>query len=309
MAGKLTISTGVWVGFGTLYLARDLGYFSEQGLDVELTESGGEAEAMLAAMAAGRLSGSCDTVEMMARTRTDALCFKAVVVLDDSSGADGILTAPDVQDIREFKGQPIALHEGSSSDLLLKYLARREGMAESDFKIVNMRPDDTAAAFIAGRVPAAVTYEPNLTFVAAAHKGKVLFDSSQAPGLIVDVVVLRCEIIEQQPQDVQALVAGILKASDFIQTHPDQAFDIMRKYVGGYLDSAAQFGAAAKGAHYYGAADNFAYLGSAAAPGKVQALLNLLIEIEGAQIRKPLYTDLIEPKFLNAAGTPPPTGQ
>src|ERR1700733_13719908 len=56
-AGKLSITTGVWVGFGSLYLARDLGIFAEQGLDVELSESGGETESIVAAMASGRVSG------------------------------------------------------------------------------------------------------------------------------------------------------------------------------------------------------------------------------------------------------------
>lgn len=61
-AGTLSIGHTTWVGYGTLYLARDLGYFKELGLDLELTTIE-EASMYMAAQASGKLSGSASTID------------------------------------------------------------------------------------------------------------------------------------------------------------------------------------------------------------------------------------------------------
>jgi len=121
-------------------------------------------------------------------------------------------------------------------------------MTEADVKVTNMTADDAAAAFIAGQIPAAVTWEPHLTLVRTQKKGKVLVDSSSTPGAIVDVVELSCSLIEKQPDDVKALVKGLYKANEFIKSDPQKAYEIMAKGVGGYLSKPEDFAAAAEDA-------------------------------------------------------------
>ncbi|MFP3408654.1 ABC transporter substrate-binding protein, partial [Pseudomonas sp. SIMBA_065] len=91
--------------------------------------------------------------------------------------------------------------EGSTSQFWLSYLLKKHGMTMSDITVQNMTADDAATAFIAGRVPAAVTWEPHLSMVRDKKQGKVLIDSSSTPGVIVDVVALNCAVIEKQPED------------------------------------------------------------------------------------------------------------
>ena len=55
-------------------------------------------------------------------------------------------------------------------------------MTMSDITVQNMTADDAATAFIAGRVPAAVTWEPHLSMVRTKQQGKVLIDSSRPRG-------------------------------------------------------------------------------------------------------------------------------
>jgi NitT/TauT family transport system substrate-binding protein len=95
-------------------------------------------------------------------------------------------------------------------------------MTMSDITVQNMTADDAATAFIAGRVPAAVTWEPHLSMVRDKQQGKVLIDSSSTPGVIVDVVALNCTVIDKQPEDVKALVAGLYKAVQYTKDHPSR---------------------------------------------------------------------------------------
>lgn len=100
------------------------------------------------------------------------------------------------------------MNKGSVSQVWFNILLKQAGMTEKDVSIVNMTADDAAAAFMAGQIGVAVTWEPHLTLAKEQKVGKVLVSSDQTPGLIVDVIALRCDVIEKQPEDVKALVAG-----------------------------------------------------------------------------------------------------
>ncbi|MEK1904486.1 MAG: ABC transporter substrate-binding protein, partial [Pseudomonas sp.] len=273
-AGSLTIGHTTWVGYGTLYLARDLGYFKEQGLDVDFTVI--EESAMyMAAQASGKLSGSASTIDEILKYRSKDFCFKAVAALDESHGGDGVLVGKDVTSLEQLKGQSVAVNEGSVSQFWLSYLLKQKGMSMSDLEIQNMTADDAATAFIAGRVPAAVTWEPHLSLVKAKGQGKVLIDSSETPGVIVDVVALSCDVIDKQPDDVKALVSGLYKAVEYTKTHPQEAYAIMAKGVGGYLSDPKDLAEAAKGVKFYDQAMSEKLLGTPGKSGDIAGIIKL----------------------------------
>ena len=83
-----------------------------------------------------------------------------------------------------------------------------------------MTADDAAAAFIAGRVPVAVTWEPNLTLVKTKKVGKVLIDSSATPGVIVDVLALSCKTIKEKAERREGRHQGALSRR---RLHEDQS--------------------------------------------------------------------------------------
>ncbi|WP_248804372.1 ABC transporter substrate-binding protein [Pseudomonas sp. MWU13-2100] len=298
-AGTLSIGHTTWVGYGTLYLAQDLGYFKEKGLSVELPTIE-EASMYMAAQASGKLSGSASTLDEILKYRPQ-FCFKAVAALDESHGGDGVLVGKEVNSLQELKGKAVAVNEGSVSQFWLNYLLKNAGMKMSDLTIQNMTADDAATAFIAGRVPAAVTWEPHLSTVREKHTGKVLVDSSSTPGVIVDVVALNCEVVEKQPEDVKALVAGLYKAVQYTREHPKEAYAIMAKGVGGYLADPAELASAAKGVRFYDQAMSEALLGSNGSKGAAEGVLKLANETASELQGKPYnvsYADLIDNRFI-----------
>lgn len=300
-AGKLSLSMTVWVGYGPMFLARDMGFFKKRGLDVDLKIVSDSALSM-GAMAAGQIQGTAVTLDEILKYRSPEFCFKAVMALDDSHGADGMVTGKNITSIAELKGKKVALNEGSTSQFWFNYLLAQQGMTQSDFKVVNMTADDAAAAFIAGRVPAAVTWEPNLSFVKEHDKGKVLVSSAATPGVILDVLALRCDTIKNDPQDVQALVDGILEAVDYTNAHPKEAYADMAKSVGGYLSNPADFAAAAAGVNFYTASMNKTYFGTVQQPGPAAGVIKLGLEIWGklSKIKMPItYPDVIDPSFID----------
>ncbi|WP_339651246.1 ABC transporter substrate-binding protein [Halopseudomonas pelagia] len=299
-AGTLSIGHTTWVGYGTLYLARDLGYFKDAGLDVELTVIE-EASMYMAAQASGQLSGSASTIDEILKYRSNGFCFKAVAALDESYGGDGIVVSDDIDDISGLKGKSVAVNEGSVSQFWLSYLLKNAGMSMADIKVQNMTADDAATAFIAGRVPAAVTWEPNLTAIRQKGVGKVLVDSSSTPGVIVDVVALSCDVIEEQPEDVKALVSGLYKAVEYTKTHPEEAYAIMAKGVGGYLSKPEDLAEAAQGVKFYDQSMSEKLLGTPGQQGDIAGIISLANEtwslLQG-KTYEVSYEDLIDTRFV-----------
>ncbi len=298
-AGTMKLGMTTWVGYGPLFLARDLGYFKEKGLEVDL-QIIEEASIYMAAVAAGELDGNASTIDEIMKYRSPEFCFKAVYALDDSHGGDGVLTSADVNSLADIKGMEVGMNEGSVSQFWFNILLKQAGMTEADVKIVNMTADDAAAAFMADRIPVAITWEPHLTLAKTANKGKVLIDSTETPGMIVDVVDLTCDYIEKNPADVQAMVDGLYKANEFIKSNPEKAYEIMAKGVGGWLSDPKEFAASAAGVNFYGAERNAEFFGGKEA-GESGKLITLGGEIWGGFKKLKMdikYDDLVDTSFL-----------
>ena len=296
-AGKMSLGMTTWVGYGPLFLARDMGYFKEGGLDVDL-QVVDDSAIYMAAVAAGKLDGDASTIDEIMKYRSKDVCFKSVYALDDSHGGDGLLAPSSVKSVKDLKGMEVALNEGSTSEFWFTILLKQNGMTLNDVKVVNMTADDAAAAFMADRVPVAVTWEPHLTLAKKANKGQVLIDSSKLPGVIVDVVALNCDYIKKNPKDVAALVNGLYKANEFIKTNQAKAYEIMAKGVGGWLKEPKDFADAAAGVNFYGKARNAEFLkgGDAGEAGK---LLKLGSEIYASKLKMPIkYADMVDSSFL-----------
>ncbi|MDO6966744.1 ABC transporter substrate-binding protein [Rhizobium alvei] len=298
-AGTMKLGMTTWVGYGPLFLARDLGYFKEKGLEVDL-QIIEEASIYMAAVAAGELDGNASTIDEIMKYRSPDFCFKAVYALDDSHGGDGILAPAGIKDLAGIKGMEVGMNEGSVSQFWFNILLKQAGMTEADVKITNMTADDAAAAFMADRIPVAVTWEPHLTLAKQANKGQVLIDSSKTPGLIVDVVALNCSYIEKNAADVQALVDGLYKANEFIKANPEKAYEIMAKGVGGWLSKPADFASSAAGVNFYGKERNAEFFKDGAA-GESGKLVTLGGEIWGSFKKLKMdvkYEDLVDTQFL-----------
>lgn len=261
-AQTLHIGYSTWVGYGPLFLARDNRYFDEAGVNVELTNIE-DPKLRFAALAAGKLDGLVTTLDTMSLYWKPNFQFQAVVGLDDSKGGDGIVATDAIKSIKDLRGKRVAFNEGSVSHFFLSVLLRQNGMTEKDVKGINMRQDDAGAAFLSGKVDAAVTWEPWLSRAKRAPHGHILVDSSQTPGLIVDVMVIRRGVITAHPDAVRAAVVGWYKGVEYWKKNPDDADRIMAKAVGGWLKDVKTFQETLDGVRYYDEAINRDYM----APG------------------------------------------
>jgi NitT/TauT family transport system substrate-binding protein len=197
----------------------------------------------------------------------DGYPMRYILAVDNSNGGDGIVSRREIDGIAGLKGRTVAFEEGSVSQFFLNALLTRAGLTQADVKPVNMTATDAGVAFVAGRVDAAVTWEPHLSLGAQSDDGKILITSAEAPGLIVDVVAVSVETLAARESEIAGFVRGWQKALDYLDSNPDEAYEIMAKGVGGWLTDPNEFKAAASGIEYLSLDRNRELFGTTDAPG------------------------------------------
>lgn len=230
--GKVLLGQASWIGYAPLYLADKKGFFDDHGADVDVQffESKSDSKS---ALAAGRIQGMSTTVDTHVMSAASGMDISIVLALDTSDGGDGLSALKDIPDIKSLKGHTVALDtSGGASYFWFQYLLQQEGMTLDDVQAVNMSSGDAGAAFVAGEVDAAVTWEPWLSKAKETDNGSVLIDSSETPGIIVDALAMDKDFAAQYPGTVKAIVEGWYDALAYMESDPDDAYKIMMEYTG-----------------------------------------------------------------------------
>jgi len=299
-AEPLRIRYSVWVGSGPLFLAQQKGYFEAEGVEVHLIRLEDPRESFLA-LGAGTFDGIVSTIDTMIphlRTGTE---LQYVLALDDSAGGDGIVARREIRSIPDLRGKKVAVQEGSVSQFFLNVLLREAGLSEKDVRVVNMKHGDAGAAFVAGKVDAAVTWEPWLSEGKATPHGHLLVDSSRTPGLITDVLIFRREVIEKRPKEIHGVVDAWHKAVAYRERRPDEANEIMARAVGDWLRDPRLFADLLTGVRFYSQSGNARFFGTPANPGALYRVIQHAIDIAGASGRlrgKFAARDLVNHSFM-----------
>lgn len=299
-AEPLKIRYSIWVGYGPLFIAKEKGYFREEKVDVELINMNDPKEGFFA-MAAERLDGVVSTIDTMLLYLKTGKEFQYVLALDDSAGGDGIVARKEIKSVKDLKGKKVAFAEGSVSQFFLNVLLKEAGLTQKDIEAVNMKPEDAGAAFVAGKVDAAVTWEPWLSKGKAAPHGHILVDSSKTPGLITDVLILRRDVVAKRAKEIQGLVNAWNKAVAYWEKNPVESNEIMAKGVGDWLKDPKVFADVLSGVKFYNKAGNAKFFGTPQKPGDMYKVVQNAIDIWGSFGKlqaKVTSKDLINHQFV-----------
>jgi NitT/TauT family transport system substrate-binding protein len=298
-ATKLALST--WVGYGPLYIAQDEGLFKKYGVEVDLIKME-DPKLRFAALRAGQLDMLVSTVDAGLLYLKAPDDFQYVCAIDDSDGGDGIVANKDITTVAQLKGKKVAVNIGSVSQFYLDVLLAEAGIPESDVQTVNMTAGDAGSAFVAGKVDAAVTWEPWLTRGKQAPQGHLLIDSSKTPGLITDVLIVTKTYATGHEKEVQAIVNAWNDAVAWEGAHPTEAVAIMAKGVGGWLKDPKDFADTLSGVKFYGGPENKTFFGSPGSPGPLYHTTQKAIDVwssHGKLQVKVTPADVINAAYVN----------
>jgi NitT/TauT family transport system substrate-binding protein len=161
-------------------LAEQLGYFKDQGLDVELinTRAGVEAENELIAGEVQAVVGFYDhTIDIQSKGKS----IISIVQLSRAPGEVELVASKLAGEIRspaDFKGRTLGITGvGSSTDFLTQALAAKAGLKAGDYSTIGVGAGNTfIAAIKQGKIDAGMTTEPTISQMLSTGEAKILVD-------------------------------------------------------------------------------------------------------------------------------------
>lgn len=131
-------------------------------------------------------------------------------------------------------------------------------------------------AFLRHQLDAAATWEPWLTRAKATRAGHILVDSSSRPGLLMDVLLFRGEILKAHPEAVRTVIKGWYRAVDYWKKNPDESGTLMARALGCWLQDVRAFKKELDGVRLYDEATNELYF---ATNGQIYVTAQKALEI------------------------------
>jgi NitT/TauT family transport system substrate-binding protein len=145
----------------------------------------------------------------------------ALIVGDFSNGNDAVVLKG-TDKLADIKGRNVNLVELSVSHYLLARALDSVGLSERDLTVVNTSDADIVAAFSAPDVNAAVFWNPQLSEAVQMKGAHKVFDSSQIPGEIIDMLVANTEVIKENPKFAKALVGAWYETMSIMSSDTDE---------------------------------------------------------------------------------------
>lgn len=223
----LKIGLNPWIGHGQYYVAKEKGFFEKEKVNVELVnfDDNATGKQLINTSKIDAISFTPETVVIL----NDAgIKIKAVAITDTSKGADGIVASREIKDISDLRGKRVAFEVGSPSHFFLSYFLDQKGLTTKDLSVINEIAPDAGATFVAGKVDAAVTWEPWLSKASEREGGHLLISSSEME-VFPDYLIVREEVLRNRPQDVKATLRALFAAREWIVTNQNEAVGIIAK--------------------------------------------------------------------------------
>jgi NitT/TauT family transport system substrate-binding protein len=288
----LRIGTNVWIGSEPLYLARELGHLDPK--TVQLVEYPSASE-VLRAFRNQAIDGMVISLDELFGLAVDGLAPRIILAVDVSNGADVVVGRPGMQSMKDLQDKRIAVESGALGAYVLSRALALNGMRTSDVTIVHLESNEHPKAFEKKLVDGAVTFDPYRTQL-LQQGATTVFDSTQIPGEIVDLIAVRETVLGKQPKAIQHLLGGWFQAIDYLRREPGDAAKRMgiRQQTTG-----EKFLASLKGLHIPTRAENLQMLGGAEPALAVSGKRLMGLMIEARLLRAPVkIEELFAPEPL-----------
>lgn len=219
----LTVGMNTWVGYDPLILARERGLIDTRAVKVVELMSSSET---LRNFRNRLLDAAALTLDEVLRLADEGFEPRVVCLLSESAGADVVMARAEVREPAELRGRTVAVESTTVGALMLQRLLQAAHLQPSDITVINVESSQHAALLRGGRIDAAVSYEP-LAGQLRDEGFTALFDSRQMPGDIVDVLVVRADVLDTAPQAVQALLLGWQRGLQAMQQAPAESARVL----------------------------------------------------------------------------------
>ena len=212
-------------------LAQRLGYFRDEGLEVELLSqpAGVDAESeLLTGFAQGVVGFYDHTIDLQAKGKE----VRAIVVFSQVPGEAEVVSTrllATVESMRELRGRTLGVTGlGASTSFLTRYLTAQQGLSAGDYTMLPVGAEHSfVKALRSGRIDAGMTTDPTVSRLVRNGEARVLLDLRTLEGTRAALggpypaacLYLQTEWLEAHPELATKLARAFVRTLRYMHTH------------------------------------------------------------------------------------------
>ncbi len=216
-------------------LAQRLGYFRDEGLDVELLSqpAGVDAESeLLTGFAQGVVGFYDHTIDLQAKGKE----VRAIVVFSQVPGEAEVVSTrlpATVQSMHDLRGRTLGVTGlGSSTSFLTRYLMAQQGMSAADYTMLPVGAEHSFVnALRSGRIDAGMTTDPTVSRMVRNSEARILLDLRTLESTRAALggpypaacLYLQTEWLEAHPDVAAKLARAFVRTLRYLHTHSADA--------------------------------------------------------------------------------------
>lgn len=221
----LPLSVGVnpWIGNDAFVFAYERRYIDRSRIKVVELASSSQA---LRTLDNGLLDAATLTLDETLRLADRGAAVRIVAVLGISHGGDAVVARSPITKPAQLKGKRIGIEDSAAAKLVLARMIEGSPLRSNDVLLLRLEASQQEDALRDGWVDAVITYEPMKSRL-QGDGYRVIFDSSAMSGELIDVLVVRADVLERRLDDVVNLLAGWQRGVTALHTSPEAFADLL----------------------------------------------------------------------------------
>ncbi|MFK8082699.1 MAG: ABC transporter substrate-binding protein [Granulosicoccus sp.] len=218
------------------YLAKEKGYFAEQGLDVTIDQGEGSAATVTRIMSGAYDAGFGDMNAIIQNAATNPVEAPVMVYQIYNQPPFAVLTknGGPVESLASLEGLKVGAPAGSASTKLFPALADAVGLDSSTVEIINVAPNLQEQMLVQGQVDASLVFNVTsyLNIIGLGMDPETDFNWFPYGEAGLDIysngVMVSQKMLEENPDAVKGLVVAIAKAMQDVIANPTEGVAIIK---------------------------------------------------------------------------------
>lgn len=211
---SIRIGIDLWPGYYPAILAKILGYFDREGIDVDIVLPE-DTDDMLNDFTSGKLDLVCVAMGDAFTLKAKDEGLRVILVTDESAGGDALLAQKGSSS--KIKGKRIGTNLNGFGELFIQAFLEQNNLTINDVQLVHQEASQAIPFLRENKADIVHTWEPYVTEAVAFNYGDILFDSSKTPGLIPDAILANSQSIHEKRTQLKSFTRAWFKAVEWWQ--------------------------------------------------------------------------------------------
>jgi NitT/TauT family transport system substrate-binding protein len=227
MKPPIRVARTLWAGLFPLYIMEALNLMLDvfEIVDVE------EYDETLLLLENGEIDANFNSLADALLLIGKGIDLKLVMASDLTIGVDGVVSHPSITQVQQLAGKRIGLSLNTYPHVLIQQILEQYGLKEEDVELVNVRGEQVPQWLQKGEIDAGHTWGIHLQ-EALDQGGRLLFTSAEYPGLLVDSLFVRADVLRDHRDEWLAFVKAHDAALAYWQANPQAGMDILSQGTG-----------------------------------------------------------------------------